>query len=305
MRFLVTPSLARLLALPLLALALLALPASARDLYVNNATGDDRLDGSEPQRGTGYVGPVKTIARALKLAEKSSRIVLAKTDQPYRESISLSGRNHVGSPERPFVIQGNGAVLDGTRPIPRRAWEHYFDHVFRYRPYWLGQQMLFVNDEPAVRRAGGVPRRGPPTLADLEWEAAAEWVYFRVEKGRVLDDYALSHAVLPVGVTLYHVHDVVIENLTVQGFRLDGVNFNDGANYCGLSNVNCRRNGRVGIFVGGASEGVVIQGCQAAENAEAQLLVRGYSHTVVRDSKLIESPGAPAIKQEEHAQIMQ
>ncbi len=293
MRFLVT-----------LSLVVLALPAAVRDVYVNNATGDDRLDGTEPQRGDGYVGPVKTIDRALKLAEKSSRIVLAKTDQPYRESISLSGRNHVGDRERPFIIEGNGAVLDGTRLIPQRAWEHYSGYVYRYRPYWLGQQVLFIDNEPITRRAGGVPRKGLPTLADREWEAAAEWVYFRVEKGRVPEDYAVSHAVLPVGITLYHVHDVVIENLTVQGFRLDGVNFNDGADNCGLSKVTCRRNGRAGIFVGGASEGVVVQACELAENADAQLLLRGYSYTVVRDSKLVESPGAPAIKQEEQAEAL-
>ncbi len=286
-----------------LALLLLALPAAARDVYVNNATGDDRLDGTAPQRGDGYAGPVKTIGRALKLAQKSSRIVLAKTEQPYRESISLSGRNHIGAPDEPFIIEGNGAVLDGSKLIPHQAWEHYFDHVFRYRPYWLGQQVLFINDEPIVRRPGGVPRKQPPTLEPREWEAAAEWVYFRVEKGRVPENYAISHAVLPVGVTLYHVHDVVIENLTVQGFRLDGVNFNDGADNCGLSGVTCRRNGRAGIFVGGACDGVVIQSCEAAENAEAQLLLRGYSRTLVRDSKLVASPGAPAIQREEQAQV--
>src|SRR5262245_43029436 len=151
-----------------LALLLSALPALARDVYVNNATGDDRLDGTEPQRGDAYVGPVKTIGRALKLAQRSSHIVLAKTDQPYRESISLSAANHCGTPDEPFVIEGNGAVLDGTRLIPHKAWEHYFDHVFRYRPYWLGQQMLFINDEPIARRVGGVPRKGAPTLGPRE-----------------------------------------------------------------------------------------------------------------------------------------
>jgi hypothetical protein len=221
----------------LVPLALSAAPpaASAQDVFVNNATGDDRLDGSQPQRGEGFAGPVKTISRALAISTKSGRVVLAKTDQPYRESISLSARNHTGEPDRPFMILGNGAILDGTKPIPHKAWEHYFDHVFRYKPYWLGRQMLFVNDEPIARRPGGVPRKKPPTLAAREWEASAEWVYFQVDKGRLPYDYAISHAVLPVGVTLYHVHDVVIQDLTVQGFRIDGINVNDGATGCLLS----------------------------------------------------------------------
>ena len=79
-----------------LSLALLALPAAARDVFVNNVTGDDHLDGSAPLRGDGSTGPMKTIGRALAIAEKSSRIVLAKTDQPYRETLSLSARNRRG-----------------------------------------------------------------------------------------------------------------------------------------------------------------------------------------------------------------
>jgi hypothetical protein len=273
----------------------------ARDVFVNNASGDDRLDGSLPERGDGFSGPVKTIGRALRLATKSSRVVLAKTDEPYRESISLSAANHTGVPDEPFLIVGNGAVLDGTKPIPHKAWEHYFDHVFRYRPYWLGTQSLFIDGEPIVRRPGGVPRKGPPTLTAAEWEASGEWVYFCVGKGRLPYDYAISQAVLPVGITLYHVHDVVIQDLTVQGFRIDGVNINDGVTNCVLDRVTTRRNGRAGIFVGGASDEVYLESCQSAENAEAQLLLRGLSHTIVRDTKLIEAPGAPDVKREERA----
>lgn len=286
-----------------LSIVVLALPAAAGDVFVNNVTGDDRLDGSAPVRGDGYAGPTKTIARAMELAQKSSRVVLAKNDQPYRESLSLSARNHNGVPGRPFVIVGNGAVLDGTKPIPQQAWEHYFEHVFRYRPYWLGQQMLFVNGEPLLRRPGGVPRKKPPTLAAREWDAAAEWVYFRVDEGRSPLDYAISQAVLPVGVTLYQVSDIEISDLTVQGFRLDGINVNDGVTRCRLSNVTCRRNGRAGVFVGGASEDIVLQSGQAAENGEAQLLLRGFSKTTLRGMKLLESPAAPAVKREERATL--
>src|SRR5689334_5697669 len=104
--------------------------AAARDVFVNNVTGDDRLDGFAPVRGDAYNGPVKTVGRALEIVTKSGRVVLAKTEQPYRETLSLSARSHNGTPDEPLIIVGNGAVLDGTKPIPQRAWEHYFEGVF-------------------------------------------------------------------------------------------------------------------------------------------------------------------------------
>ena len=79
-----------------------AVHACARDLYVNNVSGDDRFNGSAANAQGGKNGPWRTIARALRSAEKGDRINLAATEQPYRESITLQA----GRP-REFVVTGH------------------------------------------------------------------------------------------------------------------------------------------------------------------------------------------------------
>ena len=102
------------------------------------------------------------------------------------------------------------------------------------------------------------------------------WIYFRVEHGKLPQESAISYAALPVGVTLYKVTDVVISDLTVQGFALDGVNLHDAIGPCILVGVNARANGRSGVAVVGASV-VDLQSCQLSDNGQCQLLVDGYS----------------------------
>ena len=56
-----------------------------------------------------------------------------------------------------------------------------------------------------------------------------------------------------MGITLYEVRNVVIRDLIVQGFQLDGINAHDGVFDALLKKVTCRGNARSGICVGGAS----------------------------------------------------
>jgi hypothetical protein len=280
----------------LLALVIPPAAAAARDIHVNNVTGDDRLTGLSPERGEGLTGPVKTIQRALRLADKGDRIILAANDEPYRESISLFGGRHTGDGQRLFAIIGNGAVLDGSGPIPKRAWEHYHGDVFRYQPRWPAHHLLFLDGKPAKRRPGAIARNKPPLLEPLEWDIAGQWVYFRVEPSRVVEDYALTHTLLQTGVTLYHVHDVLIDNLFIRGFRLDGVNVNDGVHGCLLDRLTCESNGRSGIFVGGASSDVLIYSTLVRDNAVAQVLRNPPAQFEIRDSEIVESGKAPVKK---------
>lgn len=273
----------------LVVLLCLASPAAAVDRFVNNQIGHDRNDGRHPQQVGPRSGPVRTIGRALELVQKSDRIVIAETGEPYRECLSLSAANHTGSPNRPLIIEGNGATLDGSFAIPPTAWEHYRGNVFRYRPARLGHQMLFLNDLPAKRQpAGG----DPAALEELEWQAAGAYVYFRVGEGKLPENYNLRHAVHDVGITLDHVHDLVIVNLTIQGYRLDGINAFDANSDCLLGGLVCRGNGRSGIAVGGASR-VTIDSSLLGNNGEAQLLTEGLSVTGLREVELLEetAPG--------------
>src|SRR3990172_3435458 len=135
-----------------LVLTLLAAPmASGRDIHVNNLDGDDSFTGRRAGNLSDWSGPVRSIARALELAVQGDRIVLANSGEPYRESISLAGSRHSGDVLRPLVIEGNGAILDGSAPVPAEAWEHYRGPVFRFRPPGLAHQQLFLGDRPAPR----------------------------------------------------------------------------------------------------------------------------------------------------------
>lgn len=269
-----------------LGIALSAAPVAARDVFVSNTSGDDLFNGLGLQSGPDGSGPVRTLARALRLAKPGDRIVLEKTDRPYRESLSLVGSRHSGYPNRRFTIAGNGATLDGSEPVPPEDWEHYQGAVFRFAPPRKGQAQLFLNGRPAARVIAEVHADRPPALEPTQWCFLDGWIYFCVAKDKIPDDYALTYARLPVGITMYQVERVAILDLTVQGFQLDGISAHNSARDVYLGGLTCRGNARAGIAVGGASE-VTIEGCLAGNNGDAQVLTLPYSLTRIRNCDLL------------------
>lgn len=263
--------------------------ASAKDIYVNNFAGDDLFDGSAPESSDPGRGPYRTIRRALKAARGGDRIVLAKTDEPYRESVSLVGSTHSGTSFTPFVIEGNGAILDGSQPVPDTAWEFVGGDVFRFQPGEKAFQQLYLGGKPAARKTAtnsGVA----PELEANQWALVDGWVYFCVEKGKLPNYYNLSYAVLPVGITLYKVDHVVISNLTVQGYALDGIHLNDAVGPTMLGGLTARGNGRSGVAVSGASN-VIIDACLLGDNGLCQVHVDGYSDVRIENSDVLENSG--------------
>jgi len=258
----------------------------ARDIYVDNLAGDDSFSGFQSQPGSDLGGPVRTIARALQLAQPGDRIILAANEEPYRESITLSGSRHSGYADHPFVIQGNGAILDGSAPVPKDAWQRYRGPVFRFQPPGKAYQQLFLGGRPASRVPVGLPREGPPPLEPLQWCLAGGYIYFCVPPSKLPDEYDLSYSRLRTGITLYHVRHVAIVDLTVQGFQVDGIQAANSARDVYLAGLTCRGNGRSGIAVGGACE-VEIDVSLLGNNGEAQLLTLPWSDTHVRNSHLL------------------
>ena len=258
--------------------------ATARDIYVSNTAGDDSMDGSAPRLEGIPIGPVRTLAQALRLAVKGDRIILHSSGQPYHESISLSGVEHRGLHSAPLTIQGNGATLDGTAAVPPNVWEFFGGDIFRYRPPRLAHQQLMLGNRPARRRPVAV-RRVLPDLASLEWTLMAGHIYFRVEPGKLPRDYDLKHSDLQTGITLYDVDHVRITDLTIRGFQLDGVNAHDGVRATVLEGLTCQANGRSGISVGGASR-VIINRCRLLGNGEAEFRIEGHSNAWLNGSSV-------------------
>ncbi|MHC4399790.1 MAG: right-handed parallel beta-helix repeat-containing protein [Planctomycetota bacterium] len=260
----------------------------ARDIYVDNFAGDDAFTGQQPRSMSDMSGPVRSINRALKLARQGDRIVLKNTGEPYRESISVVGSRHSGYSARPLIIEGNGAILDGSAPVPAEAWEHYRGPVFRFRPPRLAYQQLFQNDRPVDRVIASRESDDPPPLGPLQWCLFRGHVYFSVDPDStdLPRGHALTHTHRRVGITLFHVDRVAIANLTVQGFQLDGINACNSAREITLSGVTCRGNGRSGITVGGASQ-VRIDACLVGDNGEAQLTTLPCSETQITNTALL------------------
>jgi hypothetical protein len=266
-------------------IALLSLPAHARDIFVDNIAGDDRANGDLPRATTNHNGPVRTISKALKLTQGGDRILLAKTTIPYHECVSIQGERHSGRLGKPLVLEGNGAVLDGSEPVPPDAWQFVSGDVFRFEPARMSYQQLFLDGKPVTRRfvADDVSF---PELLPFEWCLLDGTIYFRGAPGSIPQEYLLTYAALQTGITLYKVHDVVIHNLVVQGFHLDGVNAHDGVRSGRLINIMSRGNGRAGVCIAGGSR-VELAGCTLGDNGAAQLLLEEYSLTRVFDSLLI------------------
>lgn len=282
----------RKLCLAILILSWAAAPAGARTLYVNNVAGDDRHDGLE-ESTTAFGGPLRSVRRALELVVPGDRIVLANTGEPYRETISLSTAAQCGNELSPLVIDGQGAVLDGTAPVPENVWESFRGPVFRFRPPKSSYQQLYLDNKPAVQRKlePGVPKL--PELEPLEWFRRDAFIYFRVEPDKLPEQYPLYYSGLQTGITLYHVHDIVIMDLIVQGFRLDGINVNDGVRNCELASVICRGNGRSGVTVAGSSH-ARLQECLIGDNGASQLRTEGISVTKLTECQLLDNT-APAV----------
>lgn len=269
------------IAAALLCIAVATKPISARDVYVNNVVGNDAASGRN-EIGEPGDGPVRTINRALRLVDRGGRVILTKTDEPYREMISLSDVNQRGYSDQPLVIQGNGAVMDGTVAAAEGAWKHEQGDVFSFRPRRLAYQQLFRDGEP-LRHIRTTPESNMSTpLEPLEWTLLTDRIAFRTESGKLPHDYNLRHAGLQTGITLYNTEFVRIEDVIIQGFQQDGINAHELARNCELVRVECRSNGRSGISVGGVSR-VTILHANCYDNGRSQLRLEGLARVTAKD----------------------
>ena len=261
---------------------LAAAPALARDIFVDNVAGSDIKKGRRPDASAGD-GPVRTLDQALRLVRRGDRIVLANTSEPYREMISLCDVGQRGYPDLPLVIQGNGATLDGTVTAAPGAWKYENDNIFSFRPKRLTYQQLFREGKP-LRRVQSVNYSGATLpIEPLEWALLTDRIAFRVEEGKLPEQYGLRHAGLQTGITLYNTEYIRIENLIIQGFQQDGINAHELVRHCELVNVECRANGRSGISVGGVSR-VSILNSNCYDNGRAQLRVEGQGQVTASGS---------------------
>lgn len=212
--------------------------------HVDNAAGNDANDGRSEKAA------FATIGRALKAARTSDSIVLANTGTPYREAITLRGLG--GTPAEPFVIEGNGAVVTGLRPLPAAGWKQAGEGVWLYaiekKPY----------GNPFIVQAG---RRLPQAKSaeaiepgQFFWDE--QGVRFRPEAGKGIGDYALEATQLDSGVALAGASYVVCRNVVSEFHSNDGFNIHGDCRGVAFENIVARHNGDDGFSIhecGGAA----------------------------------------------------
>lgn len=264
---------------PILIAALLLATAShaiAANIYVNNQTGNDKLSGHKAV-AVGEDGPLQSIAKALYMANSSDRIVIAKTDSPYREQLAVSGCRLRGTKDRPFVITSDGAILDGTVAAAEGAWQQVNGDVFGMKPRRLAYQQVLLQGKPLEQAQVASWHSADDILKPMQWSLTDACILLKVEKNRLPESYPVRHAGLQTGITLYETEHVVIEGLVIQGFQQDGINAHELAKHCLLRNVECRANGRSGLSVGGVSQVRVERG-NFYDNGRVQVRAVGLSH---------------------------
>ncbi len=295
---------------------LIGINAEAKTVYVNNTMGDDRFTGEREDFDVVEAGPVRTIARATELARLGDTISLADTGVPYQECVSLINKNASGiNAEFPFILDGNGASLDGRVTVEHEKWEHFKEiykdvkdnppeyqgdifrlHVAKYYPNAVCYCMLFVDAMP-VQNKPSEPMESPVgQLNELDAALYEGYLYFRPEKGKTPEDYKLEITALRTGITLNHVDHVVIRNLIVQGFQLDGISLANSATNVVIEQCTIRGNARAGMSVGWGSD-VKAKRILTCANAFSEVLTLPYSRVKLEKSRLTGDYGKPWVDQ--------
>jgi len=210
--------------------------------YVNNVTGSDANDGRSP------TAAFATIAKAISASNTSGRIALANTGRPYREAMVF--KNLGGTPARPFIVEGNGAVLNGHRRVDIKEWRHVKDDL-----YFL-----------PIRIAGGDPyltdrlRRLPQNRSveslrpgQFYWQTRLknkeEGIFFKCDTGKTIDSYDWGVTERASGFMIGSSSHITCRNLVCEYFANDGFNGHGDCRGLCFENVVARYNGDDGMSI--------------------------------------------------------
>lgn len=218
------------------ATVMFATDARYRNLYVDPEAGDDANDGRAPEHA------LHTLARAVSLL-RAGDVLELKPGATFRESLVFSASG--GTPERPIVVHGNGAVLTG------RGWKgpSFHSGVAICRSDYITVENLIAEH---FRNDG------------FNVHGACRGLVFRNIVGRYNSDDGFS------------IHDQVMANVYGGTFYGNDYGIEDigksQSSYCGVSAVSNRVCGI--SLVGGAR---IIRESAACGNGKAEVEVRNQS----------------------------
>ncbi len=229
--------------------------ADAATWFVNNQTGNDNNDGITQATA------VATISKAISLAKTSDTLELANTGIPYQETMLF--RNLGGRPDRPFIVEGNGAVLSGLRTIDAPKWENVSENLYVFplekTPY--GNPFLVSRG----KRVPQVKRQELLQTGQHYWDRSGNKIYFLCAPGKQPADYELEATLRVSGFTLTSASYIVCRNLSAEFFSNDGFNIHGDCRGIRLENVIARHNGDDGISIH-ESGGLIVQNAYVHDN---------------------------------------
>ncbi len=222
--------------------------------YVDNRHGNDDSDGKTADTA------LATIARAVALSGTSDTIVLASTGVAYREPILLARRG--GTPHKPFVIEGNGAVLSGLQPLDPDQWQKTGDDLYFYALEQTPYGMPYLASGGKKLDKG----RAADTLAPEQffWDPEAG-IHFKTAPGKTPASYDLGATLIGSGFATTSSSYIVCRNLVCEYFANDGFNMHGDCRGIYLENVVARRNGDDGISIH-ESGGLVVRNAHVHHN---------------------------------------
>lgn len=284
----------------------------AQVIYVNNVTGNDDFDGLKAEPGDNKSGPLQTIMQAVKKCAVGARIEIANTGVDYRESVSIEKYNK-GQVDRPLVLNGNGACVNGLVKVQPEQWVQYKDDIYyflnklggsEYKPRgwfdrkigdsfygimpnsnWLGnmkhQGWFIEEDAPEIFLLNGKPGKNV-----LKLEEIPPGGFFYDSQVQILKEPAGQRVLffrLPA--------NTKIEDCSVELPLNKGIYASD--DYITIMNIGSVYSQDDG-FAGFWGQGVVLKNIYAAYNCDQGVSFHGNSTTLI-DGALIERNGGCGI----------
>ncbi len=200
--------------------------AAARDIHVDPDSGRDAP--VEPD------APLKTIAAAIRIAKPGDTIHL----KPGRYSQSADFLSKNGEPRNPIVLDGHGAVLDGSEPVLAAQWENLGDGLFRKAKLMarmdkamLGRWFFLWNGRMNLMgrtsKGPSAPLKPVAELKENEWTyvEAEDSFYLRLPEGMDLDAAGIRYPARPNGVAMGGSGShILVRNVTSTHVYNDGFN---------------------------------------------------------------------------------
>lgn len=240
------------LAVMTISLALALSSAALADVFVDHENGSDENDGSVAVAAGDARGPVATLRHALEIRKPADRIVLRKTNAPYRESIVLTGLG--GEPGQSLVIEGNGAVLDGLTTSKPDEWREEPDGSISV-DWGADWGFCVVADGKLAERAESRESMKPG-------QSFGDYVnhrgYYLPAAGQSTQRTRLELPRGYCGVSIWDASHITIRNLTCQFFWNDGFNIQGDAQDIRFESVVGRFNGDEGISAHGTADVTVV-----------------------------------------------